>query len=172
MRQICVFLLLLTLALTTYAQKKRTVKPRKPATAVPVLKGPAPGDSVKPTSYGGVGVFITPSYFKETEKGLIKKIGAAKLEDVKAKCSSSGWPEGFFAVDYSASEEEQQKTYQKMNELKMYALTTYTHIYNGRKFGEIMIVQIPYEENKNWKPEMKWEGDLYLLIPLADIKKL
>ncbi|HSR40450.1 MAG TPA: hypothetical protein VLL95_16190 [Phnomibacter sp.] len=118
-------------------------------------KIPVKGELVKVKEWGGLSVYIMGSFFNETKADIIGKIGEEEFNIMKDRCTEKGWPEGFYNSD---NEEER-------NSLKMYRIAAYTHIFNGKSFQEYAILRIPYEENKGWKPNVKWEGNLYFLVP-------
>jgi hypothetical protein len=127
----------------------------------PAPKFPVKGELVKVTSWGGLSVYIMGTFFNETKADIIAKIGEQEFNIMKDRCTEKGWPEGFYD-----SENEEER-----NSLKMHRIAIYTHKFNGKSFNEYAILRIPYEENKSWKPEVKWEGNLYFLIPNEAVEK-
>lgn len=124
-------------------------------------KFPVKGEPVKVTAWGGLSVYIMGTFFNETKGDIIAKIGEQEFNIMKERCTEKGWPEGFYD-----SENEAER-----NGLKMYRIATYTHKFNGKSFQQYAILRIPYEDNKSWKPEVKWEGSLYFLIPNDAVEK-
>lgn len=118
-------------------------------------KFPVKGELVKVTAWGGLSVYIMGTFFNETKGDIIAKIGEQEFNVMKERCSEKGWPEGFY--DSENSEER--------DGLKIYRIATYTHKFNGKSFQQYAILRVPYEENKDWKPGVKWEGNMYFLIP-------
>lgn len=125
-------------------------------------KFPVKGEVVKVTEWGGLSVYIMGTFFNETKGDIIAKIGEQEFNVMKEHCTEKGWPEGFYD-----SENETER-----NSLKMYRIAAYTHKFNGQSFREYAIIRIPYAENKSWKPDVKWEGNLYFLVPNEAVEKV
>jgi hypothetical protein len=113
------------------------------------------GELVKVKEWGGLSLYIMETFFNETKADIIAQIGEEEFNIMKGKCTEKGWPEGF----YNSDNEEERNT------LKLYRIAAYTHKFNGKTFRQYAILRIPYDENKGWKPHVKWEGNLYFLVP-------
>ena len=117
-------------------------------------------------NWGSRAIYLSPAvYFKETKQEIIRKIGEEKFNDLQFKCSASGWPD---VMSESTSDKPELKT--KMNKLHMYRIAVYQHIYNGNLFDKYAILEVPYTENADWHPTVKWEGSIYFLIKETDVK--
>ncbi len=113
-------------------------------------------------------IMLTDAFFNETKDSIILQIGEQEFDKMKNKCSTSGWPEGFYKS--GLSDDEENIFHATLNNLKMYKIATFTHIYNGIAFSPHVILRIPFEENKSWNPGIKWEEDIYFLMEEKDVR--
>lgn len=130
---------------------------------------PVKGELVTVTDWGSRSLYIlSDKYFSATRDSIVSQIGEAEFEEMKNKCSVSGWPEGFYKANLN---EEEDKAFDvELNKLKMYMIAAYTHIYNGNTFDRYVILRVPFEENVNWSPPMKWDVNVYFLLKEKDVK--
>lgn len=129
---------------------------------------PVKGRSAEVLKWGSLSIIIGSSFFDATQDSIISKIGISEFEEMKEKCSTAGWPEGFYQFGLDEVADSMREL--KMGRLKMYGIGSYRHIYNGQLFERYIIIRVPYEENKNWDPEIKWEGNIYFLLKENDVK--
>ena len=107
------------------------------------------------------------SYFNETKDDIIAQIGQAKFDDMKNKCSSTGWPSAMYNdIDADSIVDA------KMNQLKMYPIAAYQHKYNGNVFDRYVILEVPYAENADWDATVTWEGSIYFIIKESDVEQV
>jgi hypothetical protein len=99
----------------------------------------------------------TSDPFSKVKSQLVKQIGAAEYSQLVKRGMTSLWPVSIRNAFNCENVEER-------NRLQMYKIATYK---TGNHHGAI--VRIPYNENKNWKPGVIWNGNLYLDIPEADL---
>jgi hypothetical protein len=52
----------------------------------------------------------------------------------------------------------------------MYKIASFTHIFNRKVFDRYVILRVPYEENKEWKKTVVWEGNIYFLLKEKDME--
>ncbi len=132
---------------------------------------PVKGNLVKVKNWGSRALMIlSDNYFAATQDSIIFQVGQQEFDELKSRCSASGWPKGLYVS--GLSDEEDAAFDQKLNGLKMYQIAAYTHIYNGKKFDRHVILRVPYEENENWNQEVKWMGNVYFLLKEADVEML
>ena len=129
---------------------------------------PVEGELVVVNKWGSRGFFMMESFFKESGNEIVAKIGKQEFEQVKARCDSKVWPSEFDG-GFELSEEEEALFYENLNQLKMYRICTYQHIFNGEKFEEKAIIRIPYEGNETWNENVTWEGNVYFIINNEDV---
>lgn len=53
--------------------------------------------------------------------------------------------------------------YEKLGLLKVYQIAVFSHIYEGKDWGKYVILCVPYEENKNWDPSLKWQSAYFIV---------
>lgn len=132
---------------------------------------PVKGQLVKVKEWGSRALMIlSDNYFSATRDSIIYQVGEEEFEQIKNRCAANSWPEGLYVS--GVSEEEDKAFDKKLNGLKMYGIATYTHIYNGKIFDRYIIIRVPYLENSNWDPAVKWSGDVYFLLKEADVDML
>lgn len=129
---------------------------------------PVEGELVSVENWGSRGFYMMESFFKETGKEIIAKIGQEEFNLMKSRCGSSSWPSEFDS-GFELSEEEEALFYENLNKLKMYRICTYQHIFNGEKFEEKAIIRIPYEGNESWNIDVSWDGNVYFIINNEDV---
>jgi hypothetical protein len=130
---------------------------------------PVKGKLVRVKDWGSRALMIlSDNYFAATQDSIIFQVGQQEFDELKSRCSSSGWPKGLYVS--GLSEEEDHAFDQKLNGLKMYQIASYTHIYNGKTFDRHVILRVPYEENKNWDAGVKWAGNVYFLLKETDVE--
>ncbi|MEO7924516.1 MAG: hypothetical protein ABIR30_12620 [Chitinophagaceae bacterium] len=115
-------------------------------------------------------ILLSDNYFLETKDSIIAQIGQEEFDNMKNKCSKNGWPDGLYSSDLS--EEEDRKFDSLLNNLKMYSIASYTHIYYGTRFDRYVILRVPYEENKEWNANVKWDWNVYFLLKEKDVQPL
>jgi hypothetical protein len=127
---------------------------------------PVEGKLTGVKEWGSLSILIGNAFFDATQDSIVMQIGLEEFIEMKTKCSSSGWPEGFYQ---SGLNEEEDKAYEeKLNRLHKYRIASYTHIYNGTVYDRYVILRIPYEKNKTWDQELKWMGNIYFLVKEKD----
>lgn len=132
---------------------------------------PVKGQRVTVTDWGSRSLYIlSDTYFAATKDSIIAQIGVKEFDEMEAKCSVAGWPEGFYIADQS--DEEDKAFDQTLNKLKMYKIAAYTHIFNGKTFDRYVILRVPYEENKSWNPTLQWENNIYFMLKEKDVRPL
>jgi len=132
---------------------------------------PVKGNLVKVKDWGSRALMIlSDNYFAATQDSIIFQVGQQEFDELKPRCSASGWPKGLYVS--GLSEEEDAAFDNRLNGLKMYQIASYTHVYNGKTFDRHVILRVPYEENKNWDQEVKWVGNVYFLLKETDVELL
>lgn len=58
---------------------------------------------------------------------------------------------------------------ERLDRLKVYKIATFRHIYQGIDWGELVILEVPYDENKDWDPAAKWDI-VYFIVKAEAIK--
>lgn len=130
---------------------------------------PVKGEPVIVRDWGSRALIIlSDSYFDATKDSIISKIGQEEFEEMQKRCSTSGWPDGFYKSGLS---DDEDKAYdEKLGRLKMYRIASYTHIYNGKVFDRYAILRVPFEENKSLDPAIVWKGNIYFLLHEKDVE--
>jgi hypothetical protein len=123
-------------------------------------KFPVKGSPVRVQEWGSLSMMMMGSFFKETKSDIVQQIGQKEYEEMIKHCDSGGWPE-----QIAGAETEREK-------LKMYQIAVYTHKYNGKTFEPKVILRVPYDENKDWNPGVKWEGNIYFILNAAAVSSL
>ena len=130
------------------------------------LSFPVQGERVTVTNWGSRCIYIvSDAYFNQTKDSIIAKIGADEFNAMAAGCTRNAWPNGFYdgdALDDAAAKK-------KLNQLKMYRIATYQHIFNGKVFERYAILRIPYQGNEEWDRNVTWEGNRYFLLQEKDV---
>lgn len=99
----------------------------------------------------------TADPFARVKSQLVKQIGSAEYAQLVKRGMTSQWPASIRNAFNCENAEERHR-------LVMYKIATYTiKDYRGA------IVRIPYNENKEWKPGVSWNGNVYLDIPASDL---
>lgn len=130
---------------------------------------PVKGKLVRVKNWGSRALMIlSDNYFAATQDSIIFQVGQQEFDELKSRCSASGWPKGLYVS--GLSDEDDHAFDQKLNGLKMYQIASYTHIYNGKTFDRHVILRVPYEENKNWDTGVKWAGNVYFLLKETDVE--
>jgi hypothetical protein len=123
------------------------------------------GKLVKVNQWNSRGIFLFDTYFAETKDDIIKQTGEAEFEQIKSHCGASAWP-----PEMNDMESPDSVADAKMNKLKMYQVASFQHKYNGNVFDREVILRVPYEENKDWDANAKWEGNIYFILKESDVE--
>lgn len=137
------------------------------------MKAQTTGNKAAPAkvkSWGSLAVYITETFFAETEEDIIKQIGEDEFNWMKTHCSESGWPVNFSPI--GLDEEAQAKFEKHRNELKLFRIASYQHKYNGNLFDRYVVLRVPYEDNKSWDDKLNWERSFYFIIKEEDIEEI
>ena len=127
-------------------------------------------DKVDVIDWGSLSIWIGNDFFNATKDSIVAQIGEEEFEWMKNHCTSRNWPKGMY--NSSLDEEEDKKHMEKLNRLNKYKIATYQHIYNGQVFERYAILRIPYEDNRDWDPAMKWERAVYFLLSESDTREI
>jgi len=131
---------------------------------------PVKGNLVTVTGWGSRSLYIiSDAFFTATKDSIVAQIGEKEFGEMQYKCSVSGWPAGFYRADLT--DEEDKAFEQRLNQLKMFRIAAYTHVFNGKTFERYVILRIPYEENRAWDPEISWDGNIYFLLKEKDVRE-
>lgn len=120
--------------------------------------------------WGSLSIWIGNDFFNATRDSIVAQIGDEEFEWMKDHCTSRNWPKGMY--DSSLDEEEDKKHMEKLNRLKKYKIASFQHIYNGMIFERYVILRVPYEDNKDWDPLVKWERSVYFLLNESDTREI
>ena len=94
-------------------------------------------------------------YYDEIEPEILPLLGKDKWIEFKKNSQRRDWPE-----DFNQDESKHPVKEAQLNHLKMYKVATFR--YKGGK--SIAVLEIPYSENKDWNPNIKWEGSFYFML--------
>ena len=129
---------------------------------------PVKGHLSQVTEWGSLSLWIGKDFFAATKDSVISQIGEDEFNEMMYRCSTAGWPAGFYKSGMSDAED---KTFEeKLGTLRMYKIASFRHIYNGVVYDRYSILRIPFDENENWDPAFKWNGNIYFLIKEEALK--
>jgi len=128
---------------------------------------PVKGELVKVKDWDSRSIIQFENFFDATQGSIIAQVGKEEFDNLKSRCTNAGWPVGIYRPDLTNEEDEAFDSL--LNKLRMYKIAAYTHIYNGKTFDRYVILRVPYDENKNWDTNVKWEGNIYFLLKEDDV---
>jgi hypothetical protein len=107
-------------------------------------------------------IFIfPPQYWDKNKTDMItRQVGADEYEKIKTYSDYRNIPCQFllFCEDRDGSPLKNMDTLrQRMNKLNAYRIATYFHTNNKNETVEWAILRVPYEKNKSWDPDAKWD---------------
>jgi hypothetical protein len=129
-----------------------------------VTKAQASFESVKKqkaeiVNTGGRTVMLLESFYNsKIEEQIGKQLTKEQFEIVKSAEEEKEWPSCLINVD------------DKLKSLITYQIATFDNWQNGEKFDTVAILLVPASENKKFNENCKWEKDIFILIPISDIK--
>jgi hypothetical protein len=122
-------------------------------------------------NWGGRTVTLLPTFWTAgMDEELLRQLTPEKIMDIKANSEERSWPDGFAVNKRSKHTHTTATLEEKLSKLKMYQIATFNNIRNGQNFGEMSVVMVSPEENKEWDPQIKWTKDLYFLFYSSDLK--
>lgn len=109
-----------------------------------------------------------PADYWEDEKAdsIIKQIGKVEYDNFIANYRKLPKEMQLFG---GGNMKRPTELYPKLDKLKMYHIATYRHLSDGDM--PIAILKVPYDENKNWDPEVKWDTAYFVISVKALIKE-
>ncbi|MFZ4056663.1 MAG: hypothetical protein ACOYKE_00930 [Ferruginibacter sp.] len=114
-------------------------------------------------------VMLLSNFFnEEITAELLKQISAEKLEEVKASCNLSDYPNCI--QDSLEKNHDRESEYFKT--LKIYQIATFDNFRNGESFGRESILWVPAAENSKADGTCTFTKDFYIVIPTKDIRLL
>lgn len=129
---------------------------------------PVKGEAAVVSHWGSLSIWLGSDFFSETRDSIVAQIGEEEFEWMRSRCSSVGWPQGFYM---SSLDETVDKTYEdRLGRLKKYRIASFLHIYHGKVYDRYVILRVPYEENSKWDESVQWEKSLYFIIKEDDTR--
>jgi hypothetical protein len=154
------------LAFNSIAQKVNTVKSATNNSKVVKKTFPVKGKLVTVNDWNGIGNLYMNNYWVSNKNTIINQIGAAEFEMVKANSDENKWPNEFRErFDESGND----NTAERFKNLKLYQIAAFTNTVNGRKFDDMIILRVPFSENKNALPKSNWESDVYFILKASSV---
>ena len=127
---------------------------------------PVKGKLVTVKDWNGIGNLYMNNYWVSNKNAIINQIGAAEFELVKNKSDEEKWPNEFRErFDESGND----NTAERFKTLKLYQIAAFTNTVNGRKFDDMIILRVPFRENKNALPKSNWESDVYIILKASSV---
>jgi hypothetical protein len=131
-----------------------------------VLKAQVNFDNIKKvkveiTNTSGRTVMLLESFYNaKNQEQILKQLSKEQFELVKSAEEEKEWPSCLINVD------------DKLKSLITYKIATFDNWQNGEKFDTIAILYVPATENKKFDENCKWEKNVFILIPIGDIKTI
>jgi hypothetical protein len=159
MRIITLTITLLILVLYSHAQT-----PQGPANS---------GRRVRVKDWGRAIFIFPPNYWNNKEEAIINQIGDKEFQKMKMYSDSRNIPCQFlmFCEDRDGNPLKNLDTLgQRLGQLNIYRIATFSHTDSKNNTHEWAILRIPYNENRNWDPAVKWDS-LYFVMR-ADVTEI
>jgi hypothetical protein len=118
-------------------------------------------DKVEVTNWDARSVSFISGYWEMARPQLIKKFSSELVDSIVAYSSSTSYPAGlddFLGLDEAFA-------LPVKNKLKVYLVGTFDNNFGGKFHGTEYVLILPKDENKNWKPGIEWEHDIFIIIP-------
>lgn len=117
------------------------------------------------TDWKEVGLFQNPQVFIENKDSIVAQIGEAEFEKFKEFGNNGGWPDSI-AYDITRRRDSlyMRHYYAQLNKLKMYKIASYVQVLNGEKHARHAILCVPYDKNKNWNKNVRWDTIYFVII--------
>ena len=163
------FLCFCLLWLTTKALAQSV--PKAKSTTINVVKKtfPLKGNLVTVTDWYGIGNWYMENYWASNKTGIAEQIGAKVFEQVKKNGDENKWS---FVFKERLDTSGNDITPTKFKKLKLYQISKFTNTVNGEEFDEIVILRVPYKENKNIFPDSDWSSDIYFILKASEVTLL
>jgi hypothetical protein len=121
------------------------------------------GDStVKIKDWNQVAMMYGDNYWNDKADGIIRQIGKEEFEKVKAfsdykkkPCQMTLFCE--IKKDGAPKRMKLDSLHKKLSMLKAYKIATYPNVHKDGVVKMEVILRVPYEENKDWDGDAKWD---------------
>jgi hypothetical protein len=121
---------------------------------------------MKVTDWNKRCVVFNPDCWAMEEQAILKQITSEEYDRMLKFGIMPAWPKQVWISPYISKDTiRARECYEKLNRLKMYKIATFEHFTkDGRSWGNMVILKIPYQENQDWDQEAKWDI-IYFIFP-------
>lgn len=115
---------------------------------------------VKILNWGKRGLRTASVVTNEAKDTIIKQIGLEEYNKVLKFSTYNTWPNEMVVVfKYPKKSDSlaRQQCYDKLDSLKLYKIATFPNNFQGKNWGNLVLLRVPYEKNKNWDVNSKWD---------------
>lgn len=159
MRKIVLMLLLVTAGCYSYAQNSLEAKKKK--------------DKVYITNWGRKLFGLLPGFWEGVwVNDIQKQVGELEFQKIKEltlKGRIPAPPEMSVLINNGTGIADTAVLYKNLSRLNMYRIASFTQINTKGTRFEMAILTVPYEENKDWDKNVKWDS-LYFFIQNKYVK--
>ncbi len=124
-------------------------------------------DKVEINRWDARGVLFLRGYWEMAKPQLAKKFSSSLVDSIVNYASANTYPDGL--TEFLSKDDESSLAIK--NKLKVYLVGQFDNNTNGTFYGVEYVLWLPKEENKNWKPEIVWEHDVFIVIPKDAVVK-
>jgi hypothetical protein len=124
---------------------------------------------VKVANWKTMKMVITDGVWAGSKNEIVAQIGEEGFEKVKTHYDYKSVP----AAMSLASEQNvknQSRFYEKLQKLKVFKIATFTQWFEGKNWGRLGILQVPYKGNETWDATAVWDT-VYLIVSDSVIVK-
>jgi hypothetical protein len=121
---------------------------------------------VEVTNWDARGVLFLGSYWNMAKPQLTKMFSGSLVDSIVNYSSADTYPTGL--NQFLSSENEPDLRIK--NRLRVYLVGQFDNNTNGTFYGVEYILWLPKDENKNFKPGIVWEHDIFILIKKDAVK--
>jgi hypothetical protein len=101
---------------------------------------------------------------------LVKQVGQDGFEKIKTYSNYRHIPSQMSVFD-GKKKIDPQELYKRLDSLKVYKYATFKHIYQGKDWGEYVVLMVPYKGNANWNSLARWDT-IFLILPAEAIEEI
>ena len=138
------------------------------------LKGNNQRETVKINNWGERLLFMTDDFWESAAKKLVPQFGQEQYLKIKELSNRSQVPcqMQLICEDLDGSRRKNQDSlYTKLNKLVLYKIATFPYKHPDGIYYDYVIIEVPYDENKNWDNTAKWKN-FYSVFPADVVQKV
>ena len=125
--------------------------------------------SVRVKDWGIMKILLLDEIWKNAEAEIVSQIGTSEFDSVKKKYDYRSVPPAM-SIATAENRRNKQKYFEKLSELKLYKIASFSERAKGKEWGRLAILEVPYKGNEEWDVNVKWDT-VYFIVPELAIEQ-